>query len=158
FARGSGWMSRLLGGWSAAAILNYYSGVPIQFSGPSALPTGWNGATNRPNVAPGELVRSEFDKAKFELSSSRSPNNLYLNRECFSAPAPLKLGTGAKKYGNVRGFGTISENLTLTKSHRITEKVRFQLRGELLNLFNRHSLGGISGDINNPNFGYATSV
>ena len=97
-------------------------------------------------------------KAKFELSSSRSPNNLYLNRDSFSAPAPLKLGTGAKKYGNVRGFGTISENLTLTKSHRITEKVRFQLRGELLNLFNRHSLGGISGDINNPNFGYATSV
>ena len=34
----------------------------------------------------------------------------------------------------------------------------FQLRGELLNLFNRHNLGGISGDVNNPNFGYATSV
>jgi hypothetical protein len=32
------------------------------------------------------------------------------------------------------------------------------LRGELLNLFNRSTLGGISGDINNANFGYVTSV
>lgn len=158
FARGAGWMNRLFGGWSAAAILNYYSGTPIQFTAPTALPNGWNGAVNRPNVAPGELVRSGFDKSKFELSSSTSPNNVYLIRESFSAPAPLKLGTGAKRYGNVRGFGTMTENLTLTKSHRITEQVSFQLRGELLNLFNRHTLGGISGDINNPSFGYATSV
>ena len=61
-------------------------------------------------------MRSGFDKSQFELSSSRSPNNLYLNRAMFTAPAALKLGTGAKRYGNVRGFGTINENLTLTKS------------------------------------------
>jgi len=158
FGRGRGWMNRLFGGWSAAAILNYYSGTPIQFSAPTALSGGWNGAVNRPNVAAGPLVRDDFDRSAFELSTSRSPNNLYLNRDMFSLPGPLQLGTGAKRYGNVRNFGTINENLTLTKSHQITEHVRFQLRGELLNLFNRHMLGGISGDVNNANFGYATSV
>ena len=107
---------------------------------------------------PGDLMRNDFKESQFELSTSRSPNNLYLNREMFSVPAPYQLGTGAKRYGNVRGFGTTTENLTLTKSHRIAERVTFMLRGELLNLFNRHELGGISGDINNPNFGYATSV
>jgi hypothetical protein len=76
----------------------------------------------------------------------------------FSTPATLNLGTGAKRYGNVRGFGTMTENLTLTKAHRISERVNFQIRGELLNLFNRHRIEGISGDINNPNFGYMTSV
>jgi hypothetical protein len=158
FARGRGWTNRILGGWSAAAIMNYYSGTPIQLSAPSPLPNAWNGGTNRPNVAAGELVRSGFERSGFELSNSRAPGNLYLNRELFTAPAALKLGTGAKRYGNVRGFGTINENLTLTKSHRLTERVNFQLRGELLNLFNRHNLGGISGDVNSPNFGYATSV
>ncbi|HYO80210.1 MAG TPA: carboxypeptidase regulatory-like domain-containing protein [Bryobacteraceae bacterium] len=158
FARDRGWMNKLFGGWSAAGIVNYYSGVPIQFSAPTALQGGWNGATNRPNVAAGELKDPGFQEGVFELSTSRSPSNLYLNREMFSAPAPLTLGTGAKRYSNVRGFGTTTENLTLTKSHQITEQVRFQLRGELLNLFNRHTLGGISGDINNPNFGYVTSV
>jgi hypothetical protein len=158
FFRDRGWMNKLFGGWSAAGIVNYYSGTPIQFSAPTALSGGWNGAANRPNVAPGPLVRSGFDQGAFELSTTRSASNLYLNREMFSAPAPLTLGTGAKRYGNVRGFGTRTENLTLTKSHAITEQIRFQLRGELLNLFNRHVLGGISGDINNPNFGYVTSV
>jgi hypothetical protein len=156
--RSSSLIGKALGGWSAAAILNYYSGTPIQFSAPTALAGGWNGATNRPNVAPGQLVRNEFDQGAFQLSTTRSPNNLYLNREMFSAPAPLQLGTGAKRYGNVRGFGTRTENLTLTKSHQVTERVTFQLRGELLNLFNRSTLGGISGDINNANFGYVTSV
>ncbi len=158
FARGRGWTNKAFGGWSAAAIMNYYSGTPIQFSAPTALAGGWNGAANRPNVAAGKLVRSDFDQSAFELSTSRSPNNLYLNREFFTAPPQLSLGTGAKRYGNVRGFGTISENLTLTKSHRIAERVSFQIRGELLNLFNRHRIEGISGDVNNPNFGYMTSV
>jgi hypothetical protein len=157
FGRGRGIMNKLFGGWSAAGILNYYSGTPIQFSAPG-IPNGWNGAANRPNVAAGDLTRSDFKESAFELSTSRSPNNLYLNREMFSAPGPYQLGTSAKRYGNVRGFGTTNENLTLTKSHTIAEGVTFMLRGELLNMFNRHVLGGISGDVNNPNFGYATSV
>lgn len=158
FARNPGWTNVLFGGWSAAGIVNYYSGTPIAFSAPLPLSGGWNGATNRPNVAAGELVRQDFKESQFELSTSRSPNNLYLNRELFSLPAQLTLGSGAKRYGNVREFGTTTENLTLTKSHRLAEGVNLQLRGELLNLFNRHVLGGISGDINNANFGYVTSV
>lgn len=131
---------------------------PIQFSAPTALCGGWNGATNRPNVAAGDLTRDEFTESAFELSTSRSPNNRYLNTEMLTAPPALQLGTGAKRYGNVRGFGATSENLTLTKSHRIAERATLQLRGELLNLLNRRVLGGISSDVNNPNFGYATSV
>ena len=157
FARGRGMMNKLFGGWSAAAILNYYSGTPISFSAPG-IPNGWNGAGNRPNIAAGDLTRGDFKESAFELSTSRSPNNLYLNRDMFSVPGPYQLGTGAKRYGNVRGFGTTNENLTLTKSHTIAEGVTFMLRGELLNMFNRHVLGGISGDVNNPNFGYVTSV
>ncbi|MEJ7606095.1 MAG: hypothetical protein WKF37_07470 [Bryobacteraceae bacterium] len=158
FGQGSGWAKKLFGGWSAAGIVNYSSGTPIQFSAPTALLGGWNGAANRPNVAAGQLVRKDFDISKFELSTSRSPNNLYLNREMFTVPGPLQLGTGAKRYGNVRGFATLTENLTLTKSFAVREGIAFQLRGELLNLFNRHRIEGISGDVNSPNFGYATSV
>ncbi|MBC7926325.1 MAG: TonB-dependent receptor [Bryobacteraceae bacterium] len=158
FGRGTGLVSKLLGGWSAAGIMNYSSGVPIQFSAPTALSGGWNGAANRPNVAAGELVRKDFDNSKFELSTSRSPSNLYLNREMFTVPGALQLGTGAKRYGNVRGLPTLTENLTLTKAFRVREGMAFQLRGELLNLFNRHRIEGISGDVNSPNFGYATSL
>ena len=83
-----------------------------------------------------------------------------MNRAAFSDPAllPLTLGTGAFRYAQVRGFGTMSENFTLTKSLPLTEKLRFQLRTEFFNLFNRHQLGRITTGINNPNFGQVTSV
>ena len=83
-----------------------------------------------------------------------------MNRAACRDPAllPLTLGTGAFRYVQVRGFGTMSENFTLTKSLPLTEKVRFQLRAEFFNLFDRHQLGGITTWMNNPNSGQVTSV
>ena len=147
----------VIGGWSFSTILNYFSGTPMQFSA-SGAGGGWNGATNRANVAPGVLVLGNYDRSKFELSSAQSPNNRYLDRSKFSDALPLTLGTGAKRYTQARGFGTINENLVLTKSQPITEKVRFQLRAEFLNAFNRHQLGGISTSVTNINFGQVTTV
>ena len=148
----------LLGGWSFAAILNYLSGAPLGFSAPSPLSSGWNGALNRANVAAGPLGNPDFDKNRFELSTARSPNNTYLNKALFSTPAPLTLGTSAPRYAQIRGFGAANEDLTLHKAFRIAEGVRLQLRGELLNAFNRHQLGGITTSINSVNFGQVTTV
>ena len=160
WAKGRGWTNRLLGGWNIAGIVNYSSGEPLEFSGASPLSGGWNGAMNRLNVAAGPLKAAGYDRGTFDLANARNPVNTYLNKAAFSDPAliPLTLGTGAFRYAQVRGFGTISENLTLTKSVPLTEKVRFQLRAEFFNLFNRHQLGGITTGINNPNFGQVTSV
>jgi hypothetical protein len=76
----------------------------------------------------------------------------------YSDPVPLTLGTAAQNFGQVRGFGTINEDLGLLKVHRISEKFRVQLRAELLNMFNRHQYGGIVTGINNPLFGQVTNV
>jgi hypothetical protein len=122
------------------------------------LTGGWNGAVNRLNVASGPLKSSGFDQGSFELSDARAPQNTYSNRAAFSDAPALTLGTSAFRYSEVRGFGQISENVTLTKSQPITERVRFQLRAEFFNFFNRHQLGAITTGINNPNFGQVTSV
>ena len=148
----------VLGGWSFAAIVNYSSGAPLGFSAPSPLSNGWNGAVNRANVAAGPLGAPGFDKKNFELSSAQSPNNTYLNKALFSTPAPLRLGTSAPRYAQIRDFGTANEDLTLHKVFRVTEGASLQLRCELLNAFNRHTLGGISTSINSVNFGQVTTV
>lgn len=147
----------ILGGWNLAAILNYYSGEPLEFTG-SGAGSGWNGAVNRLNIAPGALRRDGYDRSRFDLANANNPVNTYLNKSQFADPLPLTLGAGAYRYSNVRGFGTINENLTLTKVQPLTEKVRFQLRAEFFNLFNRHQLGGITTGVNNPNFGQVTTV
>ncbi len=158
FARGKGLRDKLAGGWNLAAILNYYSGEPLEFTAPTPLSGGWNGAVNRVNVATGELRNTGFDRGAFNLANVRDASNTYLNKAAFSDPGPLRIGTGAYRYSQLRGFGTRSENLTLTKSHAVTEKLRFQLRAEFFNLFNRSQPGGITTGINNPNFGQVTSI
>lgn len=159
--RGKG-SSRLLnafiGGWSVSAILNYFSGEPLGFSGSYPLSGGWNGAVNRANVAAGEMLAAGYKKSNFNLANTASPSNTYLNKAVFSDPPPLTLGTSAYRYTQARGFGTINEDLGLLKNMRIREKWRFQLRAEALNLFNRSSLGGIVTNVTNARFGQVTSV
>jgi transaldolase len=87
---------------------------------------------------------SGYDKSKFSLAAPTSAVNTYLNKSLFSDPAPLTLGTSAPRYTQIRGFGTINEDIGLEKHYTVAEKYRVQLRAELLNLFNRHTLGGIN--------------
>jgi len=148
----------IIGGWSCSAILNYFSGYPLSFSGSSPLVGGWNGGSNRINIAAGNMLASGFDKSKFNLANVMSSSNTYLNKSLFSNPTPLMLGTAARAYTQARGFGTINEDISLVRAFHVHEKYRIQLRAEALNAFNRSTLGGIVTDVTNPQFGQVTGI
>jgi hypothetical protein len=148
----------VFGGWAVSAILNYFSGTPLALSGASSpLPNAWNGGS-RVNAAPGAMEASGFSKNNFNLANTSSPTNTYLNKSVFSDIALLTLGNAAYRYTQLRGFGTINEDVGLQKGYRINEKYRIQIRAEFLNIFNRHQPGGIVTDVKNPLFGQVTSV
>jgi hypothetical protein len=151
---------RILGGWALSAILNYYAGTPLgPFTAPTPLSGGWNGGNNRPNVvSAADLLNSSFSSSQFELSSVSSTKDTYLNKSAFSAPAALAPGDSAKRYSNVRAFPVRNEDIALTKTTKLTEKLKLSVRAEFLNAFNRHTLGGISTSISSANFGQVTSV
>lgn len=151
------WTDVMLGGRSVSAILNYFSGTPFSFVGASSW-SGWNGATNRLNIAAGDMVSRAFSKDGFDFNNLKGPSNTYINKSLFSDPAPYTLGTAARYYTQARGFGTMNEDLGLQKNHRIREKYRLQIRAEFLNLLNRSTLGGIVTDFRNQNFGQVTSA
>lgn len=148
----------VIGGWSVAGIVNYFSGTPLGFGGSTPLSGGWNGATNRANIAAGDMKAAGFDKSAFELSSPNSSKNTYLNKPLFSDPRPLTLGTSAPRYVQVRGFGTINEDLALQRFYRLNEKYRIQFRAQLLNAFNRSTLGNPDTSVTSPTFGQVTSI
>jgi hypothetical protein len=158
FAPGSRLLNAIVGGWSMSVILNYYSGGPLGFGGAtSPLPNGWNGG-QRPNIAAGDMHAASFDKGAFNFANTAAATNTYLNKSLFSDPAALTLGSSAVRYGQIRGFGTKSEDGGLLKNFRFRERARMQLRAEFLNMFNRHTLGGINTTITNSLFGQVTSV
>jgi hypothetical protein len=148
----------VLGGWTVSGIFNYFNGTPLTFNGSAPIGTVWNGGPNRLNIMPGDLGASGFDKNNFEFSTQNSPNNTYLNKNgIYFDPAALTLGTASKRPG-IRGFGTINEDFGLQKNFRFGESVRFQIRSEFLNAFNRSTLGGITTAITSPVFGQVTSI
>jgi hypothetical protein len=153
-------VNTLVGGWSVSAILNYFSGTPLGFAASNPLTGSWNGGTNRANVAAGDL-KVPFDKSKFQISPVTSAGNTYLNKALFSDAAPLTLGTSAFRYAQARNFGKINEDFGLQKNTKLGEHVRFQLRAEFLNAFNRSTLGtsnGIQTNVTNVQFGQVTSI
>lgn len=160
FGNATGVLNTLAKGWSFDVIANYYSGTPLGFSGTSPM-TGWNGGSNRANVAAGPLVLSTFDKSKFNLMAPNDPNNMFLVTSAITDPGPLHmLGTSAARYTQVRNFATRNEDVGFQKINSFGKegKYRFKLRVELLNALNRHTLGGISTSPTSTNFGQVTSV
>ena len=147
----------VVGGWAMAWILNYADGTPLGFSAPTPLSTGWNGATNRDNIAAGNMGSGSCNRA-FNYANTSSAADTYLNKALFSQPAPLTLGTSAPDYTQIMGCGTISENISLSKNMKFKERFRWQLRVEFYDVFNRHVLGGITTSITSPLFGQITSA
>ncbi|MBL8178597.1 MAG: TonB-dependent receptor [Bryobacterales bacterium] len=154
---GSRAMDLIAGGWSFASILNYTSGAPLGFGGSSPLAGVWNGATNRANIAAGDM-KVPFDKNQFNLLAPTASVNTLLNKGLFSDPAPLTLGTSAPRYGQVRSFFTPNEDLSLQKNMYFSEKYRVQFRADMLNAFNRSVLGGIQTGVTSPQFGQVTGI
>lgn len=150
-------LNAIIGGWAMAWILNYADGTPLGFSAPTPLATGWNGSTNRDNIAAGNMRNGSCNRA-FNYANTSSAADTYLNKALFSQPAPLTLGTSAPDYDQIMGCGTISENIALSKNMRFKERFRWQLRVEFYDVFNRHALGGINTSITSPLFGQITSA
>ena len=147
----------VVGGWSVSGIVNYFSGTPLGFLGSSPLSGGWNGSVNRANIAAGNM-KVPFDKSAFQITPVTAASNTYLNKALFSDAPALTLGTSAFRYAQARNFGKINEDFGLQKNNKIGEHVRFQIRAEFLNAFNRSTLGGIQTLVTNAQFGQVTSI
>jgi hypothetical protein len=153
-------LDAIVGGWTVSAIGNYASGTPLRFTG-SAIP-GWNGRANRPDLRnpDGSTLLAGFDSSKFNAAAISQGN--YVDHR-FIAPglivdhAPFTLGNAAFVL-DVREPYSRSEDISIQKTFRFGRQVRAQLRGELLNAFNRHTFGGIVTDVLDARFGQITSV
>ena len=150
-------VNAIVGGWTVSAILNYFSGLPLNFTGTNPLPGAWNGGPNRLFINDGSLLQSGFDKNNFQFLNSTSPSNQYLNKGAFADPGPLRFGTAATRPG-VRGFGLLNEDFGIQKNVRLTERVRFQIRAEMLNGLNRVNLNDPNTNVVSPQFGLVTGT
>jgi hypothetical protein len=147
-----GVVNRVFGGWQVSANQRYGSGAPLSLSDydASTIITPYV----RPDVVAGV-------KQTLPLQGLDAINGTpYLNEAAFADPPlspnnafPLRVGTAPRYLPNIRGPAHQEEDFSLIKNTNITERLKFQIRGDFENVFNRVGRGNPDTGVNDGTFG-----
>jgi hypothetical protein len=135
-----GLASKILGNWQVAGIFTLGKGIPVVITGPSNTQISGIGAAavrlRSPVLPAGQQSMAEwFDTSAF-------------------APAPAySLGNDSRTEPNLRGPGLVNLDASLSRSHRIRERVILQFRAEFFSATNTPQLSPPSGSLTALDFG-----
>jgi hypothetical protein len=134
FLNTSGALDKLVGGWSTSNLFRISSGTPFYFrSGTCNVPGEFRLA-----CIPG-VIRGAYPWAQGK--GTFDPNRPLFNSAAFEPVSAFEAfgyyGQGPR-VSNLRGFPYHNHNLGIIKDTKITERVNFQFRAEVFNLWNWH--------------------
>ena len=129
-----GWRAALLAGWTADGIFHYQSGFPIQTPGSSSSLTSvtFGDGVWENRVAGQKLFLHSLNKHNVDPF-----NTFFLNQSAWADPAPGTYATSKPYYSDFRQARQPSEQLGFGKVFPFKEGVKFSLRADFFNVFNR---------------------
>jgi Carboxypeptidase regulatory-like domain len=157
-------LDMVAGGWSSSGILLYESGMPLSissntvlFSQPSSSVTS---NSVRPNVVPGETVRTSVSCSAFNPAGGNFADaDTYLNPSAFVMPGALQFGNAPRAFGNEgRQCPYYNENISFFKNLHLTEQLNLKIGADFFNLFNRHVWSAPDADFQDPGYGKITGL
>ena len=127
------WVSAVARGWTLGGVMRYGSGTPIRIPASNNALSSLLQRSTFANRVPGEpLFLKDLNCHCID------PNKEFvLNPKAWSDPAPGEWGYSAVYYGDYRTQRRPSEQLSLGRVFRITERMRASIRAEFFNVFNR---------------------
>jgi len=146
----NGWKAALLTGWTTDGIFHYQSGFPIQV--PNAQPTpipgtsqsfylsnvtftsSNNGNSVFANRVPGQKL---FLHSLNQHDPAYALTQPFLNAAAWANPTPGTYSTSKPYFGDYRGPRQPAEQLGVGKAFTLKEGVKFSLRADFFNVFNR---------------------
>ncbi len=145
----------LVGNWTIAGAQRYYSGNLIQVSAPNTLGNGVLFTNFKKANRTSAPIQTGVDRTSLDPNN---PNIRWFNAAAFAIPGTYEFGNAAAYYGDFRNPPIFVENVSIQKQFGLwmgkdAERVRFQYRADIFNLFNRTNFGAINGTIGNANFG-----
>jgi hypothetical protein len=145
-------MNRIIGGWSINGITTLQSGFPLAFTMYSNQ-TGSLGGGSRPNVVPG------VNKKVAGSAQSRfvANNGTWFNTAAFATPNPYTFGNESRLDNTLRDAGIANWDFTAGKAIPISERLNFDFKAEIFNLFNRVQFGDPNTQKNSPTFGQVST-
>jgi len=165
----NGFVNEVISGWQVNTIVSVMSGTPIVITQGSGFNLNAAGSGQIPDQVLPEVKIFSNNLKGAAPNASLGANYQYFDRSAYAAinictvisstcTAILPQRFGNIGRNNIIGPGFFNVDLGVFKTISITERVKMQLRGEALNLFNHPNFGNPSGDVTNGNFGYITGT
>jgi hypothetical protein len=134
----------------------------IQTGGPLTVSAGFDRSLtglggDRADLAGGQIYDSNVCKGAFDCIS-------WLNPAAFSGPVNSRgVFTGDGTFGNIgkgalRGPGSVTFDVGISKNFKLTENSKLQLRGEFFNAMNHVNPNDPNTNLNAAQFGKITGV
>ena len=142
-------VNRIIGGWAVNGITILQSGYPLAFT-TSTNQTASQGGGSRPNVVAGQS-KSISGAAQNRLSK-------WFNTAAFAAPPAFSFGNETRTDNALKDDGVANWDFTLSKNTAITEKVNFEFKTEVFNLFNRVQFGDPGTSVGSATYGVVSST
>jgi hypothetical protein len=144
-------LGQVVGGWQLSGVLLFQSGSFLTVTAPGADPTG-SGFPNlignsRADLNPGVSLYADVKNAQH-----------WINPAAFAVPKSNIGRYPTSPVGNVIGPGTEVMSMSLTKSVRIKEGVRFQIGAQAANILNHVNYANPNTTFNTAPFGTISNV
>jgi hypothetical protein len=145
FLSGRGLASGILGGWKVNAIISAYTGLPFT---PTASAASLNAPFNT-------QVANQINPHVATLGGI-GKSATWFDTTAFAPVTTANFGTASRN--SLRGPGAADLDLGLARGFALTERFRFELRGEAFNLTNTPAFANPANNISSTSFGHITAT
>jgi hypothetical protein len=135
----------ILGGWTVNGIFNHWSGAPFTVT-----------ASGSSCNCPGNTQVADLIKKNVAVVGSGVGGQPYFDPTAYAQVTTARFGTSG--FDQLRGPGNNNLDMSIFRSFPITERFRFQLRAEALNLSNTAHFANPGANVSNASFNSDGSV
>jgi hypothetical protein len=140
--------ARVLGGWQVNGILSLVSGTPITFSANGGVLNTPGTPQTADQVGPYHVLGG--------INVPSKGGSAYFDTTAFVQPSGIRLGTSGRN--SASGPGYFSLDGSIFKVIGISEKMKFEIRGEAFSLTNTPRWSNPDTNVSDANYGYITGV
>jgi Carboxypeptidase regulatory-like domain len=155
-------LNGVVGNWQISGIESYIEGTPLSSIAAACTNnpySGHHGAIgNGTNGCYADYATARLPVKLANIGSGLPGQTAYFNASAFQNPEPYGFGNTPRTLADrsLRNQTLRNEDISLSKTFPIHENLRFQLKANAFNVFNRSIFGGVNTDITTPTFGQVT--
>jgi hypothetical protein len=142
------WMKRLTANWQLSTIYQIQSGFPFTIS-------VFGDTANSGTILGENPIRANYTGQSVFGPATHNAQS-WFNTAAFAAPDAYTFGNAGRN--TIYGSGMQTMDVALVRDFVLTERWRFQVRGEAFNALNHTNLGTPNRFVNTPQFGTITAA